>query len=94
MATLQPSLTSYLPNDNGSCSQISQGQYGLCAFVYTSINICIVTRFEKHVSEMVCRQHPIVKFLGNRYVEAYISGNAWARETDLVEMGISFAVLP
>jgi hypothetical protein len=43
---------------------------------------------------MVCRQHPIVKFLGNRYVEAYISGNAWARETDLVEMGISFAVLP
>jgi hypothetical protein len=33
-------------------------------------------------------------FLGNRFVEAYIRDNAQGKETELLETGISFAVLP
>jgi hypothetical protein len=34
------------------------------------------------------------KFLGNRLVEAHIRGNPKDKETELVEIGVSFAVLP
>jgi hypothetical protein len=37
---------------------------------------------------------PIRKFLGNRFVKAYIYDNALAKETELVERGVSFVVLP
>jgi hypothetical protein len=34
------------------------------------------------------------KFLGNRLVEAYIRGNARAKDTERLEMGIFFGDLP
>jgi hypothetical protein len=39
-------------------------------------------------------QQPIWKFLGNQFVEAHVHDNAQATETELVEIGISFVVLP
>jgi hypothetical protein len=51
-----------------------------------------VTCFESHVSEVTFLGQPIWKFLGNRFVEAHIRGNVEAKETELVENGISFAV--
>jgi hypothetical protein len=34
------------------------------------------------------------KFIGNRLVEEHVRGNEQATETELVETGVSFAVLP
>jgi hypothetical protein len=42
----------------------------------------------------ISTQQRIWKFLGNRLVEAHIRGNVLATETELFEIGISFAVLP
>jgi hypothetical protein len=53
-----------------------------------------VTCFEKHISEVVFTQQGIWNFLGNRLFEAHIHGNAQATETELLEVGISFADLP
>jgi hypothetical protein len=39
-------------------------------------------------------RRPIWNFLGNRFVDAHIRGNAQAKETELVEIGIGFAILP
>jgi hypothetical protein len=44
-----------------------------------------VTRFEKHVSEVVFAQQRIQNFRGNWPVEALIRGNAQATETELLE---------
>jgi hypothetical protein len=53
-----------------------------------------VTYFESNVSEVAFPGQLIWKFLGNRFVEAHIHGNTQAKETGLVETGISFAILP
>jgi hypothetical protein len=39
-------------------------------------------------------QQPIWKFLGNRFVEEHVHGNARAKEIQLVDVYASFAVLP
>jgi hypothetical protein len=49
---------------------------------------------KKQVSEVVFTQEAIWKFLGNRFVVPHIRGNAQDAETELVETGSSFAVLP
>jgi hypothetical protein len=36
----------------------------------------------------------IWKFLGNRFVEAHVCGNAQVEETELVEVFVSFAIIP
>jgi hypothetical protein len=54
----------------------------------------IVHCIEERAFEMVYTQQPIRKSLGNRFVEAHIDRNEQAKETELVEIGISFAVLP
>jgi hypothetical protein len=54
----------------------------------------IVTYFKSIVSEVAFPTQPIWKFLGNRFVEAYIRCSARAKETELLETGVSFAVLP
>jgi hypothetical protein len=43
---------------------------------------------------MVLMQQPTRKFLGKWLVEAYVRGNARAKDTELVETGISFTALP
>jgi hypothetical protein len=52
-----------------------------------------VTCFEKLASEVVFTQQQILKFPGNRFVEAHIRGSAQATERELLEIGIVFAVL-
>jgi hypothetical protein len=39
-------------------------------------------------------QQPIWKFLGNQFVEAHICSDSHAKETELVEIGVSFEALP
>jgi hypothetical protein len=46
----------------------------------------IVTCFEGHVSEVSFPKQQILDFVGNRFVQAHIHGNAHAKETELVEM--------
>jgi hypothetical protein len=53
-----------------------------------------VTRFEKQVSEVIFMQKGISKFLGNRFVEVHIRGNAQATEIEPLEIDISFVYLP
>jgi hypothetical protein len=53
-----------------------------------------VTCFESYVSEVAISGQAIWKFLGNRFVEAYIHCKERATETELVEVGVPFAVLP
>jgi hypothetical protein len=35
-----------------------------------------------------------MKFLGNRFVEAHVHGNAQVKETTIVEACVTYAVLP
>jgi hypothetical protein len=64
-------------------------------FVRTRKNVrCIVACFESHFSEVALLGQPIWRFLGNRLVETHIRGNVQATETELVEIVVSFAVLP
>jgi hypothetical protein len=50
--------------------------------------------FRSHISEVAFPEQPTWKFLGNRFVEAHIHGNAEAKETELLEIDVSFSVLP
>jgi hypothetical protein len=50
--------------------------------------------FEKHVSEVVFTQHPIWNFLGNWFVKAHIHCNTQAKETEIMEIDVSFTVRP
>jgi hypothetical protein len=64
--------------------------------IYNDI-VKIITYFDvfrKVFLEIVSTQQLIWNFLGNRFVKAHVNGNAQATETELVEIGISFAVLP
>jgi hypothetical protein len=47
-----------------------------------------------HIPEVAFLEQPIWRFLGNRFVEAHIRGNAQAKGSEFVEMGISFAAPP
>jgi hypothetical protein len=49
----------------------------------------IVTPFQNHVSEENFLGNPISKFLGNRFVEGYMRGNAQITERGIVETHIS-----
>jgi hypothetical protein len=43
---------------------------------------------------MVSTHQPTLELLGSQFVQAHIRGNAQANETQHVEIGVSFAVLP
>jgi hypothetical protein len=49
---------------------------------------------KENASEVAFPGQPIWKFLGSRLVEARIHGKVGATETEIVEIYISFAVLP
>jgi hypothetical protein len=53
----------------------------------------ILTCLEQHVIEMVFPGQPMWKYLGNRFVVTHIRVKAQAKETEIVERDISFAVL-
>jgi hypothetical protein len=48
--------------------------------VYCFLYIYFVTCSVKHVYDVVFTQQPIWKFLGNRFVEVHIRGNAQAKK--------------
>jgi hypothetical protein len=50
--------------------------------------------FRRHGSEVMFTKQPIWEFLGNRFVEEHTRGTAQVKETELAEIGISFAALP
>jgi hypothetical protein len=53
-----------------------------------------VTSLESHPSEVPFPEQRISNFVGNRLVEAHIHSNAQVTETELLEIGIFFAVHP
>jgi hypothetical protein len=54
----------------------------------------VVKCFKQHVSEVLFMQQQIWNFLVNRLVGLHIRGNKQTTETELVEVGISFTVVP
>jgi hypothetical protein len=49
---------------------------------------------ESHISKVAFPEKTLWKFLGNRLVKSHVGGNTKAIEAELVEIGISFVVLP
>jgi hypothetical protein len=78
-----------MANKSETCS----GNLQYREVAHSATAYCRIIYMNCDVSEIAFRAQPIWKFLGNRLVEAHVRGNLQAKETELVQVGISFAVL-